>query len=299
MPIKIHTPPNSPFQWIDITAPTEAELTGVSEKYGIHRYSILDCMESDHLPKLEHIENFTFIISRLYLIEKNNHDETQTIQELTTKLAFFFNENILITVHRLPLDFLDEISLKFLETKYANPSSIVVRSLWYVIKSYEKPSLHLMNEIDVYEEKIFLRTLSPTMMKKLYFIKRKTHSASKLLSMSHGIISGIETTDKVALNDLKDLHLKLSSIFNQNYDDINSLLNFYLSISSQKTNEVMRILTVFSAFFLPLTFIAGVYGMNFKYMPELDMKLAYPAFWIICVLVTIIILQWFWRKKWL
>jgi magnesium transporter len=297
--INIFTSPDSPFQWIDITAPTEQELIDMSEKYGIHRYSIRDCMEADHLPKLEHVGDYSFIISRLYLVEKKHLDETQTIQELTTKLAFFYNVNVLITVHRLELSFLEEIKEKFLDTKYANPSSIVVRSLWYVMYSFEKPSIDLMKEIDIYEEKIFLRNLSPTMMKKLYFIKRKTHSASKLLTMSHGIISGIDCKDNIALNDLRDLHQKLSSMFNQNYEDINSLLNFYLSISSQKTNEVMRILTVFSAFFLPLTFIAGVYGMNFDYLPELHIKEAYPMFWIICVLITIIIFQWFWRKKWL
>lgn len=299
MSINILTTPNSPFQWIDIEAPTESELLEMSEKYGIHRYSIRDCMESDHLPKIEHIENFNFIISRVYLIEKKYHDDTQTIQELTTKLAFFYNEKVLITVHRLPLDFIEEIKDKFLNLDKINPSKIVVRGLWHVMQSFEKPSIELMKEIDIYEEKIFLKDLSPSMMKKLYFIKRKTHSASKLLILSHGIISSIESDDKVALNDLRDLHLKLTSIYNQNYEDINSLLNFYLSISSQKTNEVMRILTIFSAFFLPLTFIAGVYGMNFKYLPELDIKWAYPVFWIVCVLITILIFQWFWRKKWL
>ena len=289
---------NANFKWIDITAPTEEELIKVSEKYGIHRYSMRDCMESDHLPKLELIDNFTFIISRLFFVERSK-GEFHSIQELTTKLALFYNKNILITVHRLPLEFLEDLKVKFQSNNYENPTSIVVRSLWNVIHSFEKPAIELMKEIDVYEEKIFLKTISPAMMKNLYVIKRKTHSANILLTMSREIISRLDTTDRIALNDLRDLHTKLSAIISQNYEDINSLLNFYLSISSYKTNEVMRILTLFSAFFLPLTFIAGVYGMNFEFMPELHIKESYPIFWMSCLMITIIILQWFWRKKWL
>ena len=289
---------NANFEWIDITAPTEEELIAVSEKYGIHRYSMRDCMEADHLPKLELINNFTFIISRLFFIEKIKVD-THSIQELTTKLALFYNDNLLITVHRMPLEFLEELKVKFRSNWYENPTTIVVRSLWNVIHSFEKPAIELMKEIDIYEEKIFLKNISPAMLKNLYIIKRKTHSANILLTMSKEIISRIDSTDRISLNDLRDLHTKLSAIINQNYEDINSLLNFYLSISSYKTNEVMRILTVFSAFFLPLTFIAGVYGMNFEFMPELHIKEAYPIFWILSLTITIIILQWFWRKKWL
>jgi magnesium transporter len=83
------------------------------------------------------------------------------------------------------------------------------------------------------------------------------------------------------------------------HENIHQLLNIYISLASQKTNEVMRILTVFSAFFLPLTFIAGVYGMNFHWMPELHQKYGYPAVIILMALVTLIIFQWFKRKNWL
>jgi magnesium transporter len=70
-------------------------------------------------------------------------------------------------------------------------------------------------------------------------------------------------------------------------------------LASQKTNEVMRILTVFSAFFLPLTFIVGVYGMNFQWMPELQVQYGYPAVMVFMALVTLLIFQWFKRKNWL
>ena len=72
-----------------------------------------------------------------------------------------------------------------------------------------------------------------------------------------------------------------------------------LSLSSQKTNQVMRTLTVFSAFFLPLTFLVGVYGMNFEYMPELTQRWGYPAVWVVMVLITIGIYTLVRRRGWL
>jgi magnesium transporter len=80
---------------------------------------------------------------------------------------------------------------------------------------------------------------------------------------------------------------------------MNSLLNIYISLSSQKTNEVMRVLTVFSAFFLPLTFIVGVYGMNFEHMPELNHPIGYPLVWIAMTLITILIYRNFKKNGWM
>jgi magnesium transporter len=98
---------------------------------------------------------------------------------------------------------------------------------------------------------------------------------------------------------MRDAHLHLDTRLDDLQDNIQSLLHIYLSISSQKTNEVMRILTVFSAFFLPLTFIVGVYGMNFDFMPELKHPYGYPAIMIFMGIVTIVIYRWFLRKRWL
>lgn len=78
-----------------------------------------------------------------------------------------------------------------------------------------------------------------------------------------------------------------------------NLLKIYLSLSAQRTNEVMRMLTIFSAFFLPLTFIAGIYGMNFKFMPELGWKAGYPAVLFLMVVVAGGIYVWFRRKGWI
>ena len=82
-------------------------------------------------------------------------------------------------------------------------------------------------------------------------------------------------------------------------ESVTNLTNLQLSLASQKTNQVMRILTVFSAFFLPLTFLVGVYGMNFQFMPELSRRWGYPAVWAVMVLITLGIYIWFRKRGWL
>ena len=91
----------------------------------------------------------------------------------------------------------------------------------------------------------------------------------------------------------------MQTLYTQVLEDVNNLLNLSMSFAAQKTNEVMKVLTIFSVFFMPLTFIAGIYGMNFHYMPELSKKWGYPGSLGLMVIVAIVIYQWFKRKKWL
>jgi magnesium transporter len=86
----------------------------------------------------------------------------------------------------------------------------------------------------------------------------------------------------------------------ESYRDIlNGLLEIYISSVSNKMNEVMKVLTVFASIFIPLTFIAGIYGMNFDYMPELHVKWAYPTLWIAFITIPVVLLVYFKKKKWL
>lgn len=299
MAITEYTQSTSSFQWVDVVSPNETELLALGEKFQIHPYSIKDCLEPDHLPKYESQEGYQFLIARL-MISHHHSAKIHTIQQATSKLAIFYNENFILTIHRLPLDFIEPVNERYYDKgKCHVPNELVVRLLWNVLKTYEKPSIELANEIDIYEERVFLKSLSPLVLKNLYFLKRRTHIANKLLLMTGGIVQSIQAKDKIALHDLRDMQVQLQSAYAQSLDDVNNLLHFYMSISSQKTNEVMRILTVFSAFFLPLTFIVGVYGMNFKFMPELDYVHGYKLTWLLMILITIVIFQWFWRKKWL
>jgi len=93
--------------------------------------------------------------------------------------------------------------------------------------------------------------------------------------------------------------VKLQNIYDTLFENMNQLVMIYFSISSQRTNEIVRVLTVFSVFFMPLTFIVGIYGMNFEFMPELKMKLGYPGVMALMGLITLGIYVWFKKRGWL
>ena len=81
--------------------------------------------------------------------------------------------------------------------------------------------------------------------------------------------------------------------------DVTNLLNMQLALAAHRTNEVVQVLTIFSAFFLPLTFIVGIYGMNFEHMPEITHPLGYPVVWIVMIAVSAAIWSWFRRRGWM
>lgn len=99
------------------------------------------------------------------------------------------------------------------------------------------------------------------------------------------------------MQDIKDKLLSLILTYEEVLENSNNLLNTYLSVNAQKSNDVMKLLTIFSAFFLPLTFVAGIYGMNFENMPELKWHLGYFLTLGVMVVIAIIIYVWFKRKR--
>jgi magnesium transporter len=288
------------FTWTDIIGPTEEELRQVSETYGLHHYTLRDCLEPDHLPKSEDIGDIHFFITRILL--GNRNDEMHTIQEISTKLAIFYNETFIITVHRLPQPFLEKVKSECSENgKCSSTNELVTRLLWNVLHSYDKPAISLSDEVDKYESKVFRQTLSPAMMEELHFIRQQSSVCRRLLMLTSEVINTVSASgiNGGALQDVKDLHVKLIMLYEQVHEDVTNLLNIYLSLSSQKTNQVIQVLTLFSVFFMPLTFIVGIYGMNFKYMPELEQKWGYPAVMILMALITLGIFIWFKRRKWM
>jgi magnesium transporter len=115
------------------------------------------------------------------------------------------------------------------------------------------------------------------------------------------VVSAVQHRQKKSseIQDIRDSQIKLQLFYEQLTEDALNLVSMYMSLSANKSNEVMKVLTIFSAYFLPLTFIVGVYGMNFEFMPELEWKYGYPMIIGFMLLVFILIYSWFRRKKWL
>jgi magnesium transporter len=287
--------------WIDLCNPTAEELSSVTKAYNLHEYTVVDCLDDSHLPKYEKIESYHFVIVRSYF--PNTDENPHTIQDLTSKIAIFYSEKFLITIHRRQNDFLNAVQEKYCTLGIINQLNIrelvtqIVRSS---MQSFEKPALVLSGEADDYEERIFLQNVIPLFQKKIYYLKHKATVSKKVLLLTSEVINHIHhNASNPYTQDLKDLHLKLVTIYDQIQDDVNNLLNVYISLSAQKTNEIVKVLTILSVFFMPLTFIAGIYGMNFAYMPELNYKLGYPFVIVLMGAVALGIYIWVKQKKWL
>jgi magnesium transporter len=287
------------YDWIDILEPKKEELNEVAEQYNLHYTLIKDSLQPEHLPKYEMVNQVQFIILRIY--DNQSSLDSDTTQEITNKIAIFLGKDFIITVHRASSEFLQTIREKYLVTGLCtNQYELTYRIISGVFLSYDEPSNKLIQDLDFYESKIFLKEKTPSLLKNLYLIKRKAASINRVLGLSRSILDNLENKiSSPSLQDLRDSMTRIKVNSEQTIENVSNLLNVYISLSSQKTNEVMRILTVFSVFFMPLTFIVGIYGMNFRFMPELDLHWGYPGVLILMAVVTMVIFYWFKRKKWL
>jgi magnesium transporter len=288
------------FQWIDVIAPDDGELQSITQEYGLHESSVQDWQQADHLPKYEHLKDYAFIILRVY--DDHDNKEADTVQEVTNKIAVFCGRDFIITLHKEACPMLDHL----LEgTAQKRDCTLTDHLLNEIIKgallSYEKASTKLTRSIDYYENHLFLRDRTVPILKGMYFLKRKIDVIKRILLLSYDIIDQIDAPEHsdAYTRDTRDLYIKQQSIFDSLAENTNHLLNIYFNISAQKTNDTIRVLTIFSVFFMPLTFIVGIYGMNFKVMPELQWALGYPAVMVLMLVVTVVIYVWFKKKKWL
>jgi magnesium transporter len=283
-----------------MVGPERNELQETAHQYGLLEQSVQDSLQPDHLPKYERLKHYTFSILRLYA--SDNDLEADTVQELTNKVAIFINEHYIITIHRKEWPALERINSDLVQNgECETPLHVYIEIVRATLQSFEEPARKLTQAIEYYEEHVFLKNKKRPILKGLYFLKRKVAVIQRILLLSYDIIDQVdpEETSNAYTRDVRDLYVKQQSIFDSLSENTNNLLNIYFNISAQKTNETIRILTIFSVFFLPLTFIVGIYGMNFEFMPELKWKLGYPGVYIIMAIVTISIYAWFKRKNWL
>ena len=290
------------FQWIDLCEPTDSDLQTLAEEFNLHSFTVKDCLEPGHLPKFEKFDNYSFAIIRSFApkTDQNPH----TIQDLTTKVALFYSDNFLITIHRKTQSFLQKIKAKYqtpnhhCKHEFEIISTIILKSL----DSFEESALQIVDEVDNYEELIFLKSYIQSFQEKIYYIKRKASVSKRVLFLTLEVINQMSlenNADSFHVQEIKDLYTKLITIYDEINEDLNNLMNINISLSSHKTNEVMKVLTVISVFFMPLTFIVGVYGMNFEFMPELHWKYSYLFSWVAMLSVCGGIFIWFKKNRWM
>ncbi|UIR56488.1 magnesium transporter CorA [Sphingobacterium sp. SRCM116780] len=288
------------YEWIDVFEPSVADLEILKEKYNLNQASIKDSLEPEHLPKIEEFENYTFIILRL--VSSTFKDNSDNIGEITDRLTIFYGSDFVITLHKKNVDFIHKIKLlDFKSSKLKDSRHLATHLSTAAIATFEKLLPKISIKLDEYEEAVFLTRQKKLVLKHVYFIKRQIDVVRKVIILYKEIVDHFHSSPKrdIYSRDLKDLFLRANTLYDNLSENTSQLLNIYFNISSNHTNEIMRILTIFSVFFMPITFVAGVYGMNFKNMPELEWYYGYPIAIGIMLGTSIAIYYWFKRKGWL
>ena len=287
-------------EWISITDPSARDMEELSKTYGLNQHVVRDCMEPEHLPKYEFVDDVNFLILRFYARDAGKRNTT--IQDVTNKIAIFYTDRFLITIYKSDIAFIKVIRDKYVSTgRCGKPLDVVARIIWNALETYEEPANRLAEQIDFYENQIIQMQTHKDQLEALFLIKREASLSHKVLLLMREPINHVypEDGNKSALQDVLDQHLKMLTLYNQVLEDVNNLMNIYMSFTAQKTNDVVKVLTIFSVFFMPLTFIVGIYGMNFEFMPELNKKWGYPAVIFVMIIVTVVIYLWFRKKRWL
>lgn len=293
-------PPESDYEWVDIRSSDNKEFEELAQKYDLHEESVNDALEQDHLPKFERLKTYVFVIMRIYCHDSNV--EADTVRELTDKLAIFISEKFIITIHRNEWPALEKINQQYVQQgECKNPWHVLNEIVREALLTFDSPAKKLNRTIEYYEEHIFFKNRKANLLKGIYFLKRKVDVIRRILLLSYDVIDSIDPPESsdAYTRDIRDLYVKQQSLYDSLSENTNHLLNIYFNVSAQRTNEIIRVLTIFSVFFMPLTFIVGVYGMNFDFMPELRMKLGYPAVMAVMAIIVIAIYIWFKKKKWL
>lgn len=299
MQYEISLPPGCDFTWIMLVEPTPEEARIFGEEYDLHPAAVRDFVLHPHLPKYERLENQSIILLRSFDEQAKRGD---TYKAMTRRLLMIVKDRLLITVVRREQPYFSSV-IASLETRSQRTLEQVVLLLsTHALRTYEDPLKECEERLDHLETSLFARKTPPHTLKAIYGIKRECSVIKRILWRSLSVLSQLRLAypgESEWISDLREETDRLHAWADELQDNATHLAALEVSLADQRSNEVMRVLTVFSAFFLPLTFIAGVYGMNFKNMPELGHPIGYPAVWAAMILVVVTIYLWFRRKGWL
>ncbi|MDE5436694.1 magnesium transporter CorA [Elizabethkingia meningoseptica] len=300
MPIKtlFH---NHQCEWVDVDAPTQEDLNFLQERYEINKLLLQDTVDPNHLPKYEEADHVKFFLTRENTeLERLN---LNSISDVSTKLGIFIIGKTIITVHRLNTQSIIKTKSELDASKTPDiitVERIALRIAHKVIKTFDTESVNILELLDKIESEIFLKKTSHTnQIKRLYKLKRKTGLNLRILNISSEWVQSFNKLplDHVEVMDLVDKQKDAIADFEHLNQQVTNLIGMFLAISDQKNNESMKILSMYSVYFLPITFIAGVYGMNFHNMPELEQKYGYYVCLTVMILIVLFTFIYFRRKR--
>ena len=291
--------------WYDVRGLHNTELIReFGEKYNIHPLAQEDILDTQQRPKMEEYDNGVFITIQALTIEEDlNKIETEQI-------AIFFGKDFLLSFQEKEDDNFASVRNRLLAASgkiRRRGTDYLAYALLDTIVDYYYPILdHIDDQINAVEASILKE---PTQEDKstIHQLKRQLLTLRKAIVPLREAVNRFSRLDNPLVSDdtlifVRDLYDHVYQIIDtiETYRDLlNGLYDLYLSEFSYRTNNVMQVLTIISTVFIPLTFLAGIYGMNFKHMPELEWRYGYFGLWVLMLLIVAASLFYFRRKKWI
>lgn len=298
-----HPKPENPHvRWINVDGLRASAINAVSKQFGIHTLSAEDVINTYQRPKLEVFETHFSIIARQIQLSGDLLKNEQ--------ISFFLFKDTLISFQEEVGDVFDPVR-KRLENMSARFATYHADYLFYAL--LDSIVDHLFPILEAYGTALedlefeILKDPSPRSQKKLFSMKRDLSLLRRVLWPMREVVdqvyrdesSHIHADLKTYYRDVQDHSMQALDLLETYRDTASGLSDLYQSSVGNKMNEIMKVLTIMASFFIPITFFAGVYGMNFEYIPELGWKYAYPVFWGGCLTMTAGLAIFFWRKGWI
>lgn len=290
--------------WLNFHGIHDAEnITKICTNLNIHSLVIQDILDVNQRPKFQEFENYWFFSTKSILPSKNSDIDSE-------QLSFVIGSNFLISFQEKKGDHFGHIRHRLTEDTGIVRERGADYLLYLLLESLLDNSFKTLERIDSEVESIERIDINsdplPSMLTTIEDYKRQIHFIKKTIIPIKEIVSKVER-DQFNLiekrhlkyyHELKDLCLTSLDICDQIIARLESSINLFFSIQGHRMNMVMKTLTVISSIFIPLTFIAGVYGMNFVNIPELNLEWGYFAVWGIMIFIFILMLFYFKKKKW-
>lgn len=291
--------------WYDIEGMNDIALI---EKYGqkfkIHPLVLEDVLSVNQRPKFEEYKEGLFILIKSLTF----NESTREIE--TEQVGLYIKENVLITFQENTRPTFAPVQNRL----SAGRGKIRARGADYLAYALIDVTVDnyfvILEQIEDLTEKLEEKILANPDNKiksEIHNLKLQMLTLRKSISPLREAVNRFSDTDssilqessQVFLRDLYDHTIQVMEMTDTYRDILNGLYDLYLSEISFKMNSVMQVLTIISTIFIPLTFLAGIYGMNFEHMPELSYRYSYPIFWMVMTVITISLIFYFRRKRWL
>jgi len=290
--------------WVDIEDVTDEDAELLSNVFCIHPLAVADCISKNiHPPKIDDFEDYLFII-----VHGINYCIESDVVE-TTELAFFVGKNYVVTTHDVPMR-----SISSMLDRVQKDGRLMRRGADFlahdIVDALVDNIMPTIEEIDEKNDQLEAEALhdpkSETLMS-IMQLKRSILALTRIVMPQREIVNGLSRGEYALISERAQIyyrniydHLVRIEMLTLGLRDMaESVLSTYLSSVSNRMNEVMKMLTLIATIFIPLTFIAGVYGMNFANMPELEWRYGYFIILIIMAVIGISLAIYFRRRRWL